>query len=90
MRKYCELARKRKNVYLDTCAVAPYYHLGKAFQWAGTDKITFASDGFMYSPLVEKAKIETLRLPTPYKTPMLTDKQLAKILGGTMAKLLGL
>jgi predicted TIM-barrel fold metal-dependent hydrolase len=90
MQKYCELAKNRKNVYLDTCAVAPYYDFGKAFEWAGVDKITFATDGFEFSPLVEKAKIETLQLPTPFKTPRLTDEQLDLVLGQNMAKLLGL
>ena len=63
MEEYCRLARNRKNVYLDTSGVAPYYRFGQAVQWAGVDRITFASDGFMYIPLVEKAKIEALRLP---------------------------
>jgi predicted TIM-barrel fold metal-dependent hydrolase len=90
MQKFCELARNRKNVYLDTCAVAPYYEFGKAVQWAGADKITFATDGFVFSPMVEKAKIETLQLPTPYQTPRLTDEELDKILGLNMAKLLKL
>ncbi|MBI2940969.1 MAG: amidohydrolase family protein [Chloroflexi bacterium] len=90
MQKYCELARQRVNVYLDTCAVAPYYEFGKAFQWAGVDKITFATDGFEFSPLVEKTKIDTLRLPTPFQTPRLTDEEYGMIMGGTMARLLGL
>ncbi|MFQ6036196.1 MAG: amidohydrolase family protein [Sedimentisphaerales bacterium] len=88
MKKYCELARSRKNVYLDTSGVAAYYRFGQAFQWAGVEKITFASDGFMYHPLVEKAKVEALRLPGPYRTPRLTDEQMAMVLGGTMKKLL--
>ena len=88
MEKYCRLARNRKNVYLDTSGVAPYYRFGKAIQWAGIEKITFASDGFMYVPLVEKAKIEALRLPGPYRTPRLSESQLALILGGTMQRLL--
>lgn len=90
MQKYCELARDRANVYLDTCAVAPYDQFGKAFQWAGTDKITFATDGHEFSALVEKAKIDTLRLPTPYRTPRLTDEEYDAIMGGTMARLLGI
>jgi len=87
---YCKLARQRENVYLDTSAVAPYYRLGEAIRWAGVDKVTFASDGFEFSPMVEKAKIETLQLPTPFRTPRLTDQQLEMILGGNMARLLGL
>jgi predicted TIM-barrel fold metal-dependent hydrolase len=90
MQKYCELAKKRKNVYLDTSAVAHYWMFGKAFRWAGVDKITFASDGFMMSTIVEKAKIETLQLPSPYRTPRLTDEELARILGGNMARVLGI
>ena len=88
MRRFCELARDRKNVYLDTCAVSAYYNFGRAIEWAGVEKITFATDGFQFSPIVEKAKIETLKLPTPFRTPLLTDEQMAKILGGNMARLL--
>jgi predicted TIM-barrel fold metal-dependent hydrolase len=90
MQKYCELARGRANVYLDTCAVEPYYDFGQAFLWAGIDKITFATDGFEFSPLVEKAKIDTLRLPTPFQTPRLTDEEYDMIMGGTMARILQL
>lgn len=89
MEEYCRLARNRKNVYLDTSGVAPYYRFGQAVQWAGVDRITFASDGFMYIPLVEKAKIEALRLPGPYRTPRLTEEEMAMLLGGTMRRLLG-
>ena len=90
MQRYCELAQQRPHVYLDTCAGEPYHDFGKAVLWAGADKITFASDGFLFSPLVEKAKIDTLRLPTPHRTPRLTDDEYALIMGGTMARLLGL
>jgi predicted TIM-barrel fold metal-dependent hydrolase len=90
MPRYCELARDRANVYLDTCAVWTYYQFGEMFRLAGCDKITFASDGHMFSPLVEKAKIDTLRLPTPYRTARLTDEEYRMIMGGNMARLLGL
>ena len=90
MQRWCELARGRDNVYLDTSTVDRYYLLGRAVEWAGAEKITFASDGFLFSPLVEKAKVDTLRLPTPYRTPRLTEDQYALIMGGTMARLLGL
>jgi predicted TIM-barrel fold metal-dependent hydrolase len=90
IQRYCQLARSRPNVYLDTSATDRYYLLGKAVQWAGAEKITFASDGHLFSPLVEKAKVDTLRLPTPYRTPRLTDAEYAMIMGGTMSRLLGL
>lgn len=90
MQRWCELARRRANVYLDTSTVDRYYLLGKAIAWAGYEKITFASDGFLFSPLVEKAKVDALRLPTPYRTPRLTDEEYDRIMGGTMAGLLGL
>ena len=90
MQRWCEFARSRANVYLDTSAADRYVDLDRALEWAGADKITFASDGFLFSPLVEKAKIDTLRLPTPHRTPRLTDEQYAMIMGGTMARLLGL
>jgi predicted TIM-barrel fold metal-dependent hydrolase len=90
MPRYCELARDRKNVYLDTCAVWHYFRFGPMFALAGCDKITFASDGHLFSPLVEKAKIDALRLPAPYRTPRLTDAEYAMIMGGNMARLLSL
>jgi predicted TIM-barrel fold metal-dependent hydrolase len=90
MQRWCELARARANVYLDTSATDRYHDLDRAVGWAGADKITFASDGHLFSPLVEKAKIDTLRLPTPHRTPRLTDEEYALIMGGTMARLLGL
>ena len=90
MERWCGLARARENVYLDTSTVDRYYLLGRAVEWAGAEKITFASDGFLFSPLVEKAKVDTLRLPTPYRTPRLTDAEYALIMGGTMARLMGL
>jgi len=85
----CELAKNRKNMYLDTCNVGGYHLFGEAFQWAGIDKILFGTDGFRYSPFVEKVKVETLKLPTPYRTPRLTDEQLSMVLGGNLAKILG-
>ena len=90
MERWCQFACERENVYLDTSTVDRYPLLGKALEWAGHEKITFASDGFLFSPLVEKAKVDTLRLPTPYRTPRLTDEQYDAIMGGTMARLLGL
>src|SRR5262249_45893866 len=89
MPRYCELARDRPNVYLDTCAVWAYYRFGEMFRLAGVEKITFATDGHLFSPLVEKAKIDTLRLPTPYRTSELTDAEYARIMGENMAGLLG-
>lgn len=90
LERYCKLARAKENVYLDTSAFARYDRLGEAIQWAGVEKVTFASDGHQFSPLVEKAKIETLRLPTPFRTVRLSDHELELILGGNMARLLGL
>jgi predicted TIM-barrel fold metal-dependent hydrolase len=90
MQRYCELARARPNVYLDTSAADRYYDLDRAVRWAGPDKITFASDGHLFSPLVEKAKIDTLRYSSPHRQPLLTDEEYAMIMGGTMARLLGL
>jgi len=57
---------------------------------AGTDKIIFASDGFWGNPFIEKAKIEILQLPTPFRTPRLTDEQLDMILGGNLVRILEL
>lgn len=87
MKSYCKLAKNRTNLYLET-SNAQYYRFGQQFEWAGLDKIIFASDGFWFSPYVEKAKIETLQLPTPFRTRKLTDKELGMILGGTLKKIL--
>ncbi len=90
LQRYCELARRRENVYLDTSAMDRYPDLDKAIQWAGVEKITFASDGHLFSPLVEKAKIDTLRIYSPHRLGRLSDEDYALIMGGTMARLLGL
>jgi predicted TIM-barrel fold metal-dependent hydrolase len=87
MKQYCDLARERTNVYLDTSG-AEYYRFGQQFEWAGFDKIIYASDGFWFSPYVERAKIEILQLPTPFRTRKLTDKELGMILGGNLERLL--
>ena len=86
----CRLAKERENVYLDTSAFGPYYLLGKAVAWARIENITFATDGHDFKPLVEKAKVEALQLPTPFRIPRLTDEELDMILGGNMARILGL
>lgn len=90
LRDYCDLARTRQNVYLDTSVTDQYYDLDLAVRWAGVENVTFASDGFMYNPLVEKAKLDALRLPTPHRKPRLTDKEYDLIMGGNMARILGL
>ena len=90
VKKYCELAKNRKNIYLDTASYGDYEVFGQAFQWAGIDKIIFATDGFEHSPLVEKAKIETLKLPAPYRAPRLTDEELNMILGENLTRVLEL
>ena len=89
MEKFCELARNRANVYLDT-SNAEYYRFGQQFEWAGTDKIVFGSDGVWYNPFIEKAKIEILQLPTPFRTARLTDEQVDMVLGGNLLKILQL
>lgn len=88
MPRWCDLARERPNVYLDTSAADRYPDLDEAIRRATPEKVTFASDGFLYSPLVEKAKLDTLRLPTPHRQPRLTNEEYALIMGGTMARLL--
>ncbi len=87
MKSYCDLAKQRANVYLDTSG-AQYHRFGQQFEWAGVEKIIFASDGFWFNPYVEKAKIEILQLPTPFRTPKLTNRELGMILGGNLARIL--
>lgn len=33
MPRFCDLARSRENVYLDTSGVRPYFEFGKAFEY---------------------------------------------------------
>ncbi|MEX0717440.1 MAG: amidohydrolase family protein [Planctomycetaceae bacterium] len=87
---FCELARGRENVYLDTSGFASYWDMAKWIREAGVEKVTFASDGFLCSPLVEKAKVESLALPTQDRTPPFTRDELALVLGGNMARILGI
>ena len=85
---FCRLARERENVYLDTSGSTSYYRYGPGIEWAGVEKVLFGSDGFWCNPSVERAKIDSLRLPTPFRTPRLSQEQVALILGGNLARLL--
>jgi len=86
MKKFCKLARDRANVFLDTSG-ADYHRFGQQFELAGTEKAVFGSDGFWFNPFIEKAKIEILQLPTPFRTPLLTDEQVDMVLGGNLASI---
>lgn len=90
LRRYCELAAELENVYLDTSGWARYFDLDLAVRWAGPGKVTFASDGFLYNPLVEKAKVEALALPGAHRVAPLSRAELEGIMGGTMSRILGL
>ena len=79
--KFALLARERENVYLDTSWVDHYWRMADVVRICGPDKLIFGSDAPLYHPLVELTKIKILRLP---------PEDEAKILGGNIAKLLGL
>lgn len=78
---YCQLARERKNVYLDTSAMQNEEMIGEAIALAGAANITWGSDGCVHRPLVELAKIKVQKLPK-------VDEEM--ILGGNIARILNL
>lgn len=90
VKEFCELARDRENVFLDTSGFSNYWEFPEWFHLAGTENICFASDGFYLSPLVEKAKVVTTGMPTPSGKNRLDDNELSKILGGNIARILKL
>ncbi len=90
VKEFCKLARERDNVFLDTAGFSNYWEFPEWFQLAGTENICFASDGFYLSPLVEKAKVDTVGMPTPSGKNRLDQKELDKILGGNIARILKL
>jgi uncharacterized protein len=78
---YCQLARERENVFLDTAAMQNEEMIGEAIQLAGVRNLIWGSDGCVHRPLVELAKIKVQKLPK-------ADEDL--ILGGNIARLLGI
>lgn len=88
VKEFCELARDRENVYLDTCGFANYWEFPEWFQLAGIENICFATDGFLLSPIVEKAKVESVGLPTASGKNRLNETELSKILGGNISRIL--
>lgn len=77
--EFCSLARKRDNIYLDTSAVHQYYKIGDAVKMAGANKITFGSDGCVFSPLVELTKIKALKL-SKEQEELILGKNISRIL----------
>jgi|GEM_PF-1454582 len=90
VKDFCELAREKENVYLDTAGFANYWEFPEWFHLAGIENICFASDGFYLSPLVEIAKVRTVGMPTPTRKNRLNKEQLDKILGGNIIRILKL
>lgn len=76
------LARKYKNVYLDTAAANwVQYILEQAVEEVGADKILFGTDAPWFYPAIMIACINDLEI---------SDSDREKILGGNIAGLLGL
>jgi len=76
------MARKYRNVYLDTAAAHwIQYVIEQAVAEAGPDKILFGSDAPWFYPSIMRACIEDLEIP---------DSDKAKIMGGNIARILNL
>ena len=76
------LARKYKNVYLDTStATWVQYFLEQAMEEVGPDKILFGTDAPWFYPAIAKACIDDLEI---------SDSDKSKILGGNIARVLNL
>jgi len=76
------LARKYKNVYLDTAAATWVQHiLEQAVAEAGADKILFGSDAPWFYPSIMRACISDLEI---------SERERQKILGGNIARILNL
>ena len=68
MQRWCEFARSRAtSTWTPPPPIATRTSTRRSSGPA--DKITFASDGFLFSPLVEKAK-STPAAPHPHRTPL--------------------
>jgi len=76
------LARKYKNVYLDTSAATwIQYTLEQAVAEVGADKLIFGSDGPWFSPSIMLACLRELELP---------ERDMRKILYENIAKILNI
>lgn len=81
-----EMAKRHSNIYLDTTDVPnEVYIIPTAVQEVGSDRIVWGSDAPVLNIAVELARITSADL---YGTVTQDDKE--KILGGNMARLLGL
>jgi len=77
-----EVARECKNIFLDTTGSLNLYHLlHRAIDRVGEDRIVFGTDFVAFNPGPEIAKVRDVDL---------TDRQVEKILGENMAKILKL
>jgi len=76
------LAKKYKNVYLDTAAASwVQYILEQAVEEVGPDKIMFGTDAPWFYPAIMIACINDLEI---------SERDKEKILGGNIARLLNL
>lgn len=76
-----EMAKELDNVFLETSTVLFQCKIEKAVKELGPSKILFGSDAPALHPVVEKLKIETLRI---------SDSEKEMILGGNASQLLRL
>jgi predicted TIM-barrel fold metal-dependent hydrolase len=77
--QFIELARKNKNVYLDTAYVPTYWKIKDAVRILGPEKVLFGSDGILLDPRTEMKKIEVLDL-TKEETEYVMGKNIARLL----------
>ncbi|MBC7287540.1 MAG: amidohydrolase family protein [Armatimonadetes bacterium] len=79
--QFIALALEHENLYFDLSYCHVPWKMQVAVDALGAERLVFGSDGLLYHPLIELAKIACLKL---------TDTQLAAILSDNAARLLGL
>ena len=79
MNQFIELARDKKNVFLDTSYVRASWKIEEAIKKAGPEKIIFGSDGPLIHPLIALTKIKVLNLKKEIEE-MILYKNIARLI----------